>query len=149
WSCWHAFAPLPEADFAAKSPAVFAEIVARNDPARPLNPLLVEALSAAPPQTMKEVAARYSELLASIDKKWLDVQRRAAELHQPAPRGLDDPNEEQLRLVFYGPEAPANVPRVTGWGVLTLLPDREAQGEYQKLLKDLESWMMHGPEAPP
>src|SRR5262249_54224681 len=90
-----------------------------------------------------------SDLLASIDKKWFDAQRRAAASHQPVPRGLDDPNEEQLRLVFYGPEAPANVPRVTGWGVLTLLPGREAQAEYQKLLKDLESWMMHGPEAPP
>jgi len=149
WSCWHAFAPLPEAEFASKSVALCVEIAARNDPARPLNPLVVETLTARPPQSMKDVAERYSELLARIDKKWLEVVRQAAESGQSAPRSLADPNEEQLRLVFYGADAPASVPMVTGWGVLTLLPDREAQGEYQKLLKDLESWMMHGPHAPP
>ncbi len=149
WSCWHCFAPLPEADFASKSAALCAEIAVRSDASRPMNPLVVAALTANPPQTMKDVAGRYSELLARIDKKWQEVLRQAAESGQPLPHGLADPTEEQLRLVFYGADVPANVPMVTGWGVLTLLPDREAQGEYQKLLKDLESWMIHGPQAPP
>jgi hypothetical protein len=149
WSCWHAFAALPENEFAAKSAALCGEISARNDGAHPMNRLVVAALTMTPPQTMKEVAGRYSELFAQIDRKWQDALRQAAESGQPPPQGLADPDEEQLRLVFYGTDAPANVPMVTGWGVLTLLPDREAQAEYQKLLKDLESWMMHGPEAPP
>jgi hypothetical protein len=149
WAPWHALAAIPEAEFAAKSPGVCAELAARNDPARPLNPLVAQALAAKPPQTMKEVAERYSELLGRIDKQWQESVSEAQAAGQPAPTGLANANEEQLRLVFYSPDAPANVPMVTGWGVLTLLPDREAQGEYQKLIKDLESWMIHGPQAPP
>ncbi|MGE5193183.1 MAG: DUF1553 domain-containing protein [Deltaproteobacteria bacterium] len=149
WAPWHALAAIPEGEFVAKSPGLCADLAAHNDPARPLNPLVVQALVAKPPQSMKEVAQRYSELLGRIDKQWQEALQKAQEAGQPPPVGLTDPNEEQIRLVFYSPDAPANVPMVTGWGVLTLLPDREAQGEYQKLLKDLESWMMHGPQAPP
>lgn len=149
WSCWHALAALPEGEFAEKSRALCAELAARNDPAHPLNPIVVQAVTASPPQSMKEVAQRFAGLLAAIDRKWQEALRQAAGMGQVAPQGLADPNEEQLRLVFYGPDAPANVPMVTGWGVLTLLPDREAQAEYQKLLKNLEGWMIHGPGAPP
>jgi mono/diheme cytochrome c family protein len=149
WAPWHALAGISEAEFATKSAGVCADLAARNDSGRRLNPLVIEALTAKPPQTMKEAAERYAELLGRIDKKWQETVRRAQEAGQLAPAGLADSNEEQLRLVFYSPDAPANVPMVTGWGVLTLLPDREAQAEYQKLVKDLETWMIHGPQAPP
>lgn len=154
---WHAFALLSEDEFAEKSKSLCTELPARQDSAHPLNPLVVQALAAKPPESMKEVAERYGELLGRIDKKWQSAV--AAPVLLPATardgkagverRGLEDPAEEQLRQVFYGADAPANFPTVTGWGVLTILPDRKSQGEYQKLLKDLEQWMMHGPQAPP
>jgi len=50
--------------------------------------------------------------------------------------------------VLYGPDAPPDIPMQMDWGFLSLLPDRASQGEFQKLLKDLEQWLMHGPEAP-
>jgi len=149
WSAWHALAAIPKAEFAEKSSAVCAELAARKESGPALNPLVVGALAARPPQSMKELAERYGELLASIDQKWHDVLRQAREAGRPAPSNLDDASEEQLRLVFYAGDAPANLPMVTGWGVLTLLPDRAAQAEYQKLLKELETWMMRGPQAPP
>jgi mono/diheme cytochrome c family protein len=149
WAPWHALATIPEAEFAAKSAGVCADLATRSDPGRPLNPLVMQALASKPPQTMKETAERYAELLGRIDIKWQQAVQQAQKTGQPAPSGLADASEEQLRLVFYSPDAPANMPMVTGWGVLTLLPDREAQGEYQKLIKDLESWMIHGPQAPP
>jgi hypothetical protein len=148
WAPCQAFAAIPEAEFAAKSPALCAQLAARSDSERPLNPRIVEALTAKAPETMKEVAARYAELLLKIDKQWQDALRQTQEAGQAPPGALANPDEEQLRLVFYGPDAPANVPMVTGWGVLTLLPDRAAQAEFQKLIKDLEQWAIHGPHAP-
>jgi hypothetical protein len=62
---------------------------------------------------------------------------------------LADATEEQLRQELYGEEVPANLPLTFGWGFLSLLPDRASQGEYQKLLKDVEQWLMTGPAAPP
>jgi hypothetical protein len=37
---------------------------------------------------------------------------------------------------------------VLGWGFLALLPDRAAQEEYKKLLKEVETWLATGPKAP-
>ena len=62
---------------------------------------------------------------------------------------LEDPDEEQLRLVLHGDDAPANVPRVLGWGFLALFPDRPTQDEFKKLLGAVEKWSVEGPGAPP
>jgi hypothetical protein len=148
WAPWHALAALPAEEFAATSGKLCSELPIDQQAAQHVNPLVAQALSAKPLQTMKDVAERYAELLTQIDRQWQELQRQSAAAGQPAPVGLSDPHAEQLRLVFYGPDAPANVPRVAGWGVLTLLPDRAAQAEFQKLIKELESWMIHGPQAP-
>ena len=148
WAPWHALAALPEQEFAVKSGKLCAGLSVDQHDVNAVNPLVAQALSAKPPQTMNEAAQRYAELLGQIDIQWQDLQRQAAGAGQPAPAGLSDPHAEQLRLVFYGADAPANVPRVAGWGVLTLLPDRGSQAEFQKLVKELETWMIHGPHAP-
>ena len=149
WAVWHALAAVPEAEFAAASPAVCAGLAAQIEPARPLNPLITRALAANPPKSMKDLAGRYAEVFATIDRQWQDMLKQATEAGRTPPEELVNADEEQLRQVFYATDAPANVPMVTGWGVLTLLPDREAQAEYQKLIKELETWAMHGPRAPP
>jgi mono/diheme cytochrome c family protein len=151
WAPWHALAAIPGDEFADKSAKLLNEFLVQNDPARqqPVNPLVIEALAAKSLQSMPDVAARYGELLAGIDKQWHEIEQSARDAKGPPPTGLANPHAEQLRQVYYAPDAPANVPRVAGWGVLTLLPDRAAQAEFQKLVKDLESWMIHGPHAPP
>lgn len=148
WAPWHALAALPADDFAAKSGMLCAGLSVDRHDGNAVNPLVAQALSAKPLQSMKEVAERYAELLNQIDMQWQELQRQSAVAGQPAPARMSDPHAQQLRLVFYSSDAPANVPRVAGWGVLTLLPDRAAQAEFQKLIKDLESWMIHGPQAP-
>jgi hypothetical protein len=140
---WHEFAALPEEGFAEQAAALCMRLAGEQDPARPLNRLVVEALTTKPPESMNDLAQTYGELLGRIDRLWQEQQRT-----KPST-AFDDAAEEQLRLVFYAPDAPANLPMVTGWGVLTVLPDRTSQGEYQKLVKELEQWMMHGPHAPP
>ncbi len=69
WAVWHALAAIPEAEFAATASSVCAKLSATTDPEKPLNPLVVEAICAKPPASMKEVAERYAELLNRIEKK--------------------------------------------------------------------------------
>jgi hypothetical protein len=164
WAVWHTLAAIPETEFAATAPAVCSKLATGSDPEKLHNPLVVEAVCAKPPASMKEVAERYAELLNRVEKECgvrnaeCGVEATAGGVRtnpaptKPAPNSaLPIPNSalQQLRLVFHAPDAPANFPMVTGWGALTLLPDRESQAVYQKLLKDLEQWMIHGPEAPP
>ena len=150
WRAWHALATLPETEFGTRAVDVLASLrggVADGGTADslPAHPLVVAALAEPPVGTLAEAANRLGGLLKSIDGKWQQlVQENPA---QP-PVALPDPLEEELRLVLYGADAPANMPLTTGWGVLTLLPDRNSQGQYQKVLKELEEWMIRAPGAP-
>ncbi|MBI5757415.1 MAG: DUF1553 domain-containing protein [Planctomycetales bacterium] len=110
---------------------------------------MLQAVTNPPPQSLKEVAQRYSELLNRVEDKWQRLVKLAVGDRRQLPERLDDPAEEELRQTFHGADAPPNVPKSFGWGFLTLLPDRPSQGVYQKLLKDLESWAISGPGAPP
>jgi hypothetical protein len=152
WGPWFRFAAIPEDRFpeeAAKiceqlgSPAASGERV-------PTNPLVINAIrGSAPPQTLNEVASRYGLLLKSVHVAWQALVRESVILKRPTPVSLSQPAEEELRQELYGEVAPANVPLVFGWGFLSLLPDRASQGQYQKVLKDVEQWLIHGPAAPP
>ncbi len=108
-----------------------------GDPTR-LNPLVIATVCEPPPKSLAEVATRYGELLKRIDAKW----------QQSKPAPLSDPHEEEIRRVLHGPDAPPDVPLAMGWGFLSLFPDRPTQGEYQKLIKELEQWSMTTPGAP-
>jgi len=149
WAPWHALTAIPEAEFAAQAPAAIARLAAEQGTASPINPLVLQALASPPVQSLKEVAQRYSQLLNRIDQQWDRRVKLAIGARHPVPESLEDPAEEQLRLVLSDPESPSNIPRVMGWGFLTLLPDRASQGVLQKLLKDVEAWLMTGPGAPP
>ncbi len=109
----------------------------------PHNPLVVAAVCEPPPQSLAEVATRYGELLKRIDAKWQEALKQ-----QPATTSLSDPHEDEIRRVLYGPDAPPDVPLAMGWGFLSLFPDRPTQGEYQKLIKELELWSMTTAGAP-
>ena len=117
---------------------------------RKTNILVVKAVCGEqPPASLNEVAARYGEVMKSIHLKWQAALREAVILKRPAPEHFEDSAEEELRIELYGESAPASVPLIFGWGFLSLLPDRASQAEYQKLLKEVEQWLMRGPGAPP
>ena len=109
----------------------------------PHNPLVIAAVCEPPPQSLAEVAQRYGELLKRIDAKWQETVKQ-----QPDAKSLSDPQEEEIRRVLYGPDAPPDVPLAMGWGFLSLFPDRPTQGEYQKLIKEVEQWSMTTAGAP-
>jgi cytochrome c553 len=148
WAPWHALAELPESEFSARAPGVCAEQAARA-PAQPINPRIRQALLENPPASLKEAAERYARVLLEVESEWRQRLEAAQRDAAPAPLRFDDPALEELRLVFHADNAPANFPAVAGWGVLTLLPDRQSQAIYQERLRSLESWLNQGPAAPP
>ena len=146
WQPWTEFAALPTDQFAAKAIEVCDRLKSGREPmadgrkplSQPLNPLVITTLCESPPKSLAEVATRYGELFKRIDVKWQESK----------PTSLTDPNEEEIRQVLYGPDAPPDVPLAMGWGFLSLFPDRPTQGEYQKLIKELEQWSMTTAGAP-
>ena len=148
WSVWHEFAALPADDFAAQAEQVCARLLSR-DPEEPRqNPLVVTAACDPPPQSMSELAERFARLFHHAEQQWVESLAAAEAAGVTPPVALSDSDQEELRLVLYGDDAPPNIPLATGWGFLTLLPDRPAQGEYEELLKAVEQWSMTGAGAP-
>jgi hypothetical protein len=144
---WHAFAALPERTFAEQAKTVMAKFPAA-DAAQPINPLVRALFAERPPASLAEVAGRYSELLNRVDERWQEARARAKPAESPAPTALPDPDEEELRQVFYGHETPPNIARAL-FNDLALLPDRASQDQMQKLRKAVEEWRANGPGAPP
>lgn len=150
WGPWLEFAAIPDDQFRDAAVALCQRLAAPQvEGAAPANLLVIKAVCGSPPpQSLTEVANRYGALCNSIHNRWQAMQREAVILKRPAPTQMDDSDEEQIRLELYGDQAPANIPLIFGWGFLSLLPDRPSQGVYQKLLKDVEQWLIHGPSAP-
>jgi hypothetical protein len=99
---WFAFAALPVADFADRAKALSAKLAADT---RPLNSLVVKALTGEPPTSLKEVAERYGKLFEDVNKRWQERLEKDAESQK-----LPDADEEALRQVFYGKDSPGNLP---------------------------------------
>lgn len=154
WGPWFQFAAISPEQFPEESVRLCERLISPDGgsvPAgRSLNSLVVKAIcSPTPPQNLAEVANRYSALMKSIHMQWQVILRDAVILKRPTPTHFENTDEEEIRLEMYGETAPANVPLVFGWGFLSLLPDRASQGQYQKLLKDVEQWLINAPAAPP
>jgi mono/diheme cytochrome c family protein len=133
WALWHALTVLPEADFAARAPAVIEQLISDSTGSQPLNQLVAGAFLSKQPGSLQDVARTYAELLLAASKL------------SPAPTGTD---LAALQAVFTHHEAPAALTREQ-IGVLELLPDRKSQGERNELLTAVEKWRAEGTAAPP
>ncbi|MDA1051820.1 MAG: PSD1 and planctomycete cytochrome C domain-containing protein [Planctomycetota bacterium] len=141
WAPWRAMAALPTDEFADAAHDSIDGLAPDQ-----VNPRVSEALLSAQPQTIEAAARLYAKLLIGINDKWLAAVA-AAPMTQPLV-ALGDPDEEELRQVLYGPDAPPDAPLALDWGFLSLFPDRPTQGEYQKLIKAVEEWSATGAGAP-
>ena len=143
WTVWHAFSALPDEGFAESAAALHKKLFAADaDPAS--NQLVIEAFAAAPPNSMQQVAEGYGELLAGVEGRWQQAQQQG----EGSIQRLEG-DDEALRQVLYGDNSPPMIPRELSWGFLDLLPDRPTQNEYKKLRKEVETWSMNQPGAPP
>ena len=147
WQPWHVLADIPAEQFSEKAPGAIA-LLSKGETIS-VNPLVLKGLTEKPAASLSDVAVVYGELFKKIDANWKEQLKQAGEKNQPPPTHLADNAEEELRQELYAEGCPANIPLLFGWGFLTLLPDRASQGVYQGLLKDVETWLMTAPAAPP
>ena len=144
WAPWIEFAELSESHFTELATNAHRSVLKTVR----LNSRVAVVFSGEPPKSMKDVAELYGRALDSVEKKWQEALAKAVKSGEPVPARLPDEAQEELRHVLYGSDAPPDVPVQMDWGFLSLLPDRASQGEYKKLLKAHEEWIMHGPQAP-
>ncbi len=138
WAAWRAVADLSEAAFAAQAPKAIERILK----AGMLNPLVAESIGTCKLTSRRNLADCYAELLQQMERK------HQATAEAAGAAGIQDEDERELVMAFRGPAAPPNLPKVMGWGFLSLLPDRPTQGEFKKLLKEVETWSV-SKSAPP
>lgn len=109
WGVWHALACLPREAFAARAEAWLRQADTGNDAS--MNPKIVARLSAKRPAAMADVARTYGELLVEVHHRWLETERTALAAATAPPGKLNDPDDEELRLVLYGSDSPVAVSR--------------------------------------
>ncbi len=141
---WHAFASLPEKEFASKAPVVARELL--NGETR-VNPLLTQVLVQNPPTSLREVAQRYGQLLRSVDERWQEALKPAAKGNSEPPKELQNPAQEQLRLVLYGEDSPTNIPAEGKQGIHIFL-EEDSKDQLVTLKRSMLRWSL-SPAAPP
>ncbi len=121
---WHAFAALPEAEFAAKAGEVAKRFAANVDEQNRINPLVARAFDGSPPATLGDVGHAYGKLLADAEAEWQKLIADAKNRNEPPPAKLIDAAQEELRQVLYADRAP------------TALTEKEADDSFEKPAAD-------------
>jgi hypothetical protein len=137
-----AFAALPKADFAARARPLAERIVANSEPGKPINSLVAKAFAGKPPGSLQEVGERYEALFKDTDTAWQSLLRAAP---KGAPTCLPTPEQEAIRQVLYGPNAPANIPLAQ----MARYLDRAQRNKLTPLQRRVEQWKANSPDAPP
>jgi hypothetical protein len=138
---WHAYAETPAADFSSHAVEITKQLAAR--PAGEVAPL-VAARFIEPPASMGDVAKRYGELFAEIDRQWQTMVKNADEQQQPAPAALPDPAAEALRQILYGRTGPCEVPDEPIVNIEYFF-DSDSCNVLWKLQNDVENWILQAP----
>jgi mono/diheme cytochrome c family protein len=142
---WNAFAAIPDAEFAAKAPAVAAKVAANDDPAAHCLPTVARAFAGDPPASLSQVAERYQTLLGEAARQWQTLQEEREKAGQPAPEALPDTDQEALRQALTAIDGPFSVPA----DETERLFDRAIRNELQALKQKVEEWKVTSPAAPP
>jgi hypothetical protein len=149
---WHALAPCPAAEFAARADqfiGAFMKAAGTPDSTgkdREANAVILQALIRNRPRSLEELAQIYGHTLASVERIWQDTLHRAT-LDGRQPQPLPVPALESLRQVFHGPDSPPDFV-ILPQGDLGLLPDRPSQAKLQELRDAVQKWLTTGPGAP-
>jgi hypothetical protein len=135
---WFLYSALPGTNFAAQSTEISARLATNK-----LNAAVARAFpSDAPPDTIKEVAARYTKLFADVDKQWRDS---TAGTNAPAVSALANADDESLRQVLYGSDSPIS----TDYDELHRQFDTPAQQKVRALKRKVDETDATHPGAPP
>jgi cytochrome c553 len=148
---WHALAALPADGFAEAAAKIIAGLNDAADAQPRTNALVKQALAAAAPQSMFDVATVYGKLLVETNSRWLALTRgqpaEAAGGSAPAvpPTALPEAPAEELRQVLYAEKNPTAVAR----DETRRLFDRATKNKMAELKKGVDSFKANSPAAPP
>jgi len=116
-SIWHEFARLPATNFLRSATPISLRLrnPASGDPNKPVNPLVARALGS-PPGSIAVVATNMARLFIDANAHWAQVaSQHAARVRSgstnvpPAPTGLPDAAQEQIRRVIHDTKSPAHL----------------------------------------
>ncbi len=142
---WHAYRELPEAGFADRARDLATHW--RTAPAN-VNPHVGALFDDTVPTSMREVAERYGELFATVDRTWRGLLEDAASSSAPAPAAFEDPDREALRQMLYGQDAPTRVAEGPVVELEWYFPAAE-RAALRKLQGALDTLAFEHPGAPP
>jgi hypothetical protein len=143
---WHAFAALPEKEFAAKAKDLAQAIAANADAKKPVNPVVARAFAGPPPRTLADVARKYGAVFAETRKLWQEeLQLAALQKGKPMPKGLADRHREAIRRVLSAPNFPANVAVEQTWRLVGI----DVRNKLVDLRRAVDQWISTSPAAPP
>jgi hypothetical protein len=107
FSPWAQLAALPADGFADKAKPVLEAL--GKDGAKPVHPLIVNAFRGRTITSLKDVAERYNETFASLEKKFQDAEMDAKKKNTAAPTALPDAQENELRNALLATTSPSYV----------------------------------------
>jgi hypothetical protein len=136
---WWRFASLAAGDFSERSKDVVRDLGAVSG--KTVNPLVAQMFNS-PPASMHEVASRYGQMFADIERKW---QAHLAE--NATAKALPDANAEALRQVLYGPRSPCAVPDEAIVGIEWYFDITNTE-KLWKLQGEVDRWLIQSPQAP-
>jgi hypothetical protein len=129
WGPWHELARLPAAHLSEQSTVTLARI--GDERAKWSNRRVIDALRAAPLASMRDVAAVYGRLLIEASKK---------------DAAACDADEQELRQVLHGPDAPVLVPKGS-IADLEFYFDEGTRVQLAKLQMEIDKWHIEAPGA--
>jgi hypothetical protein len=108
-----------------------------------VNARVREAMAAASPKTMRDVAEVYGKLLLQADQKWKEAVKANAKATE-----LDDADWEELRQVLYAADSPVRVPAGPIVDV-EIYFDEGTRVQLAKLQMQIDKWNIESAGATP
>ncbi len=138
FAAWHAYSQLAPREFSAKSGSLTRQLRSRSP--GEVNARIMHRFST-PLASLAEVAARYGEVFASVDRQWQTELQTAAAEQRPPPASLTDDAAEALRQVLYGPIGPCEVPDEPIVNIEYFF-DSGSCDELWKLQNQVDNWIL-------
>ncbi len=141
---WFLLSRIEEKEFPAKSVEMLGIWASATDSARRIHPLVAKTLAERPLASFRDVAERYGELLAGVEKLWRE-RRGPNGAAENGARGFEDADQEALRLVLHGSNAPTVIPK----GEIERFFNRKQRDEVRNLRRKVDNLKATAPGAPP
>jgi hypothetical protein len=145
---WREYTKLATTNFFTEAKKLAKTFYDDGKPAKGLNPRVAKAF-ATPARDLNDVAVRYATLFAKAENEWIsaltkNMRDRTRDEKTPELKRLEESDMEELRQVYYGRGAPANV----SYEQLARLDNRRIQNQERRWHNEIELLEMNHPGSP-